>query len=389
MSETIHETPGQAAEASKPLAEILAQDVFSDADIARILSATSPEDCRAIQQRAYDVTTREVGPNVYLRGLIEASNVCTANCRYCGIRKANHALERYTLSEDTILGCALYAAREGYGSIAIQAGERRDPKWIEWIAKLLRRIHAATVSEALPNGLGVTLSLGEQTPETYRLWAEASGNLQGLRYLLRIESSNPALFRALHCTPGRNEKVLEHRYRALADLRDAGYQVGTGVMIGLPGQTIEDLVADIRTFERINADMIGMGPYITSDGADMVSDGMMARGPLMQLSLNMIAAVRLVMKNVNIAAATALESLEPNGRIRGILYGCNVVMPNITPQATRASYQLYANKAGCETGAESNILVERNIVEIAHRMLGLNRLGSSRRWSARTGEAPN
>ena len=373
----------------KPLVEILKQTTFSDDDLTRILCAHSPEECLEIQKRAYDVTTQEVGTNVYLRGLIEASNVCTANCRYCGIRKANHSLKRYTLSEETILDCARLAAREGYGSIAIQAGERRDPKWIDWIASLLRRIHEESVSDALPNGLGITLSLGEQTRETYRLWAEASGNLQGLRYLLRIESSNPTLFHALHCTTGLHEKVLEHRYQALANLREAGYQIGTGVMIGLPGQTIADLVADIRTFERLNVDMIGMGPYITSYGADMTHEGMMAHTPLMQLSLNMIAAVRLVMKNINIAAATALESLEPNGRIRGILYGCNVVMPNITPQATRSSYQLYDNKAGCETGAESNILVERNIVEMAHRTLGFNRLGSSRRWCERLQVRPN
>lgn len=371
---------------TKPLSELLLQTDFTDEDIARLLALDSPEECLALQKRAYDVTTEFMGPNVYLRGLIEVSNVCTANCRYCGIRKNNHGVERYTLSEEVILDCAKHAAREGYGSIAIQAGERRDPKWIEWIAGLLARIHAETVSPELPTGLGMTLSLGEQSLEVYERWAQASGNPHGLRYLLRFESSNPALFRALHCTPGKNEKVLEHRYEALRNLRRAGYQVGTGVMIGLPGQTIEDLVQDIRTFEAVNADMIGMGPYITSAGADMASEGMMPRGRLMQLSLNMIAATRLVMKNINIAAATALETLEPDGRIKGILSGCNVVMPNITPQATRSAYQLYDNKAGCEVGPESNFRVEEKIVSQAHRTLGLNKLGSSMRWRARTGD---
>ena len=368
---------------TKPLVELLKQNTFSDEEAARLLSLTEPDECRLLQERAYALTTELLGENVYLRGLIEISNICTANCRYCGIRKNNREVSRYTLSEETILACADMAARSGYGSIAIQAGERRDPKWIEWIGELLRKIHARTVSEALPSGLGITLSLGEQTYDVYRYWAEASGNPQGLRYLLRIESSNPTLFKALHCTPGKNEKVLEHRYRALHDLRRAGYQVGTGVMIGLPGQTIEDLVADIRAFERIDADMIGMGPYITSSGADMVTDGMMPTAPLMQLSLNMIAVTRLIMRNVNIAAATALETLEPNGRIKGILHGCNVVMPNITPQQTRSSYQLYNNKSGCEVGAESNVMVEENIVRLAHRRLGLNKLGSSIRWQTR------
>lgn len=373
----------------KALEDLLAQTEFTDEEVARILRIRTPEEADLLQRRAYDLTTREMGPNVYLRGLIEISNVCTANCRYCGIRKANHDVERYTLPRETILECARLALESGYGSIAIQAGERRDPKWVTFIGELLRDIHEMSCTEALPQGLGITLSLGEQSLEVYEYWAEASGNPDGLRYLLRIESSNPELFHRLHCTPGKHEKVLEHRYEALANLRKAGYQVGTGVMIGLPGQTIEDLVQDIRTFEKVGADMIGMGPYLTSLGADMVSLGQMPHDDLLRLSLNMIAATRLVLRNVNIAAATALETLEPRGRIMGILHGCNVVMPNITPQMTRASYQLYDNKAGTEVGAESNILVENDIVRIAHRTLGLNRLGSSLRWVERTGRPAN
>ena len=339
------------ATSTKPLSELLAQTEFSDDDIVRLLGLTDPEECEALRQRAFDVTTEKTGNNVYLRGLIEVSNICTANCRYCGIRKDNHTVERYTLTEESIVACALHALKEGYGSIAIQAGERRDPKWIAWISRLLERIHKETVCEELPTGLGVTLSLGEQTYEVYKEWAEASGNPTGLRYLLRIESSNPRLFAELHSTPGKHEKILEHRYQALRDLRRAGYQVGTGVMIGLPGQTLEDLMRDIRTFGE---------------------------------ALNMISTTRLVMPDINIAAATALETLEPNGRVRGIRHGCNVIMPNITPQTTRASYQLYDNKAGTEVGPESNVLVERNIVEMTGRTLGLNLLGSSRRWAART-----
>lgn len=374
---------------TKNLDRILTKDELTDDEIVMLLSLTDPEDCRALQERAYAVTTDRMGSNVYLRGLIEASNICTANCRYCGIRKNNHSVNRYTLDEDVIVSCALHAAQRGYGSIAIQAGERRDEKWIAFIEQVLRRIHSLTVSEALPNGLGVTLSLGEQTLETYKRWAEACGNSTGLRYLLRIESSNPELFRQLHCTPGRNEKVLEHRYEALANLRCAGYQVGTGVMIGLPNQTLEDLKNDIRTFQRIDADMIGMGPYITSLGADMIKDGMMPKKPLLRLAFNMIATTRLVLKDVNIATATALDTLDPNGRVGGIMHGCNVVMPNITPQATRASYQLYDNKAGTEVGAESNILMEKKIVEMTGRTLGLNRLGSSLHWMRRTAAEPN
>lgn len=365
------------------LDKILAQDSFSDEDLAVLLSLTDAKDCRRLQQAAYAATTRYVGHKVYLRGLIEAGNICTANCRYCGIRKSARNVPRYTLTQEQIIDCALLAAKNNYGSIAIQAGERRDPKWIDFISQTLEKIHALTVSDRLPHGLGITLSLGEQTKATYARWAKASGNPYGLRYLLRIESSNPTLFNELHSTPGRYEKVLEHRYEALRALRQTGYQVGTGVMIGLPGQTIADLVKDIRTFEKLDVDMIGMGPYITSATADMTDRGMMDKTPLMQLSLNMIAATRLVLKNINIAAATALETLEHNGRIRGIEHGCNVVMPNITPQLTRSHYQLYDNKAGTEVGAASNIHVEKAIVELAKRELGLDELGSAVHWQRR------
>lgn len=368
------------------LDHILSQDTFTDEELVYLLGLTDPADCQKLQQAAYALTEKTVGKSIYLRGLIEISNICTANCRYCGIRKDNHTVERYTLERDTIIESALIASKNGYGSIAIQAGERRDPKWIDFIADVIKEIHEKTITSEQPHGLGITLSLGEQTLETYRYWAQASGNPYGLRYLLRLESTNPVLFNELHSTPGKNEKVLEHRFTALRHLREAGYQVGTGVMIGLPGQTLEDLVKDIRTFQAIDADMIGMGPYITSHGADMVKEGMLEKKLLMQLALNMIAVTRLVLKNVNIAAATALETLAPNGRVHGILYGCNVVMPNITPQRTRKSYQLYDNKAGTEVGEESNRILEKNILEQTGRVLGLHQLGSSLHWRHRQSE---
>lgn len=355
----------------------------TDAELEHLLSLTEPDDVELLRKAAFETTTATMGEGVYMRGLIEVSNICTANCRYCGIRKSNHEVERYTLQRETIIDCALLAHRQGYGSIAIQAGERRDPKWIDFISDILREIHERTVDELNPDGLGITLSLGEQTREVYARWAEAAGNPKGLRYLLRIESSNEELFNHLHSTPGKFEKVLEHRYRALADLRATGYQVGTGVMIGLPGQTLADLVHDVRTFEKIDADMIGMGPYITSHGGDMVGEGMMEKARLMQLALNMIAVTRLTLTGANIAAATALETLRPGGRVEGITYGCNVVMPNMTPQVTRSSYQLYDNKSGTEVGAEGNRRIEAAIDAVPGRHIGRNQLGSSRRWRRR------
>jgi len=367
----------------KPLNELLKQTEFSDAEIVHLLGLTDREDCEALRRAAYELTSQLIGDKVHYRGLIEFSNICTVDCRYCGIRKSNHEVERYELDRTDILEAADWAAENGYGSVCLQAGERRDPKFIEFIAGCVAEIRARSRSAHLPHGLGITLSLGEQTPAVYRRWAEAAGPGGGLRYLLRLESSNPALFNALHSAPGKHEKDLLARLQALKDLRAAGFQVGTGVMIGLPGQTLEDLCADIRVFQSLDIDMIGMGPYITSAGSDMDATDMMETGPLLQLALNMIAVTRLVMREVNIAAATALQSLTEDGRERGIAHGCNIVMPNLTPRAVRKNYQLYDNKPCIEDEpGDCRGCLEGRIVSVGRRV-GWNEWGDSRRWHVR------
>ncbi len=366
------------------LENLVNQKTFSDAEIIRLLSITNPDEAHLLQNAAYSKTTEHLGNHVYYRGLIEFSNICTLDCRYCGIRKSNHAVPRYELDHDAIVGAALWAAENHYGSICLQAGERRDSKFVDFVTRILEDIHAKSVSEVLPHGLGITISLGEQTLDVYKQWALAAGNPEGLRYLLRFESSNPDLFDHLHCAPGKHEKGLERRYAALANLREAGYQVGSGVMIGLPGQTLEDLCADIRKFQELDLDMIGMGPYITSPGADMLGEGMMEEKKLMRLALNMIAVTRLVIPDVNIAAATALHALEADGREQGILHGCNVIMPNITPRIVRKNYQLYAGKPFIEQEPSDTNHVLQAAIERTGRTVGLNILGSSLHWEKRT-----
>lgn len=368
----------------KSIESIVQQTSFSDEDIVRLLGITAPKEAEILRQAAYDRTTQFLGNQVYYRGLIEFSNICTLDCRYCGIRKSNHDVQRYELSHEQIVQAALWAAQNQYGSICLQSGERRDPKFIQFIAEVLEDIHQKTVSSELPHGLGITLSLGEQSLEVYQQWASASGNPHGLRYLLRFETSNPELFDHLHGCPGKHEKGLFRRYEALARLRQAGYQVGSGVMIGLPGQTLEDLCRDIRTFQQLDLDMIGMGPYIVSEGADMLGEGMMDKGPLMRLALNMIATTRLVIPDVNIAAATALHALENDGREQGIRHGCNVIMPNITPRIVRKNYQLYANKPFIEQEPSDTNHYLQSSIEKTGRSVGLNILGSSKHWEKRT-----
>ncbi len=368
------------------LKRLVTQREFTDEEIVALLGLTDPEDCRILKEAAYQRTTELMGDRVYYRGLIEFSNICTANCRYCGIRKDNHSVDRYTMTKEEIVSQAVWAAEQGYGNICLQSGERHDEKYVNFVCECLQEIHEKTVSEALPNGVGVTLSLGEQTKEIYERWAVASGNRDNLRYLARFETSNEKLFNELHSTPGKNEKKLDHRLAVLKTLRECGYQVGTGVMIGIPGQTLEDLCKDIRTFQSVDADMIGMGPYLMSEGAELHSIGQMEPKKLMQLALNMIAVTRLVLGNVNIAAATALQVLEPEGREMGIEYGCNIVMPNLSPLKYRPGYQLYDNKPCIDDEPTQCASCLEKRIESRGRKVGWNLSGSSRKWLARNGK---
>ena len=313
--------------------------VYGRQDIIDMLSIRK-EDKAAVEKLKSDalrMMEERVGTLVYYRGIVEFSNICMLDCRYCGIRRGNSNVEkRYTLAADDVVGAALWCAEQGYGSVVLQSGQRQDESFIGYVENIVRRIKTESVSDKLPEGLGITLSVGEQSLETYARFREAGAH----RYLLRIESSNPALYAKIH----PQEQRFDERLECLGRLRDTGYQVGTGVMIGLPGQSIEMLADDILFFRDMDIDMIGMGPYITHPDVPMAAEGMMDRDDLLQLSLNMIAAARLALKDVNIAATTALQALVSDGRERGLSYGANVTMPNLTPKDTRSGYQLYSGK---------------------------------------------
>ena len=348
---------------------------FSDDEIVRLLSLTDSDEIEELRQTAYDLATAEVGDTVHYRGIVEFSNICTLDCHYCGIRKSNRAVDRYCLSQDEVVEAALWCAQAGYGSCVLQSGERRDEKFVAFVEECIRQIRDKSVSEALPQGLGITLSLGEQPLDTYGRWRAAGAH----RYLLRIETTNERLFARLH----PEAQLFANRLQALDELREAGFQVGTGVMIGLPGQTLSDLCADIRFFARSDIDMIGMGPYIVSRGSAMADQGMMDREPLLLLSLKMIAATRLVLRDVNIAATTALQTLAPDGRERGISFGANVTMPNVTPISVRRNYQLYDGKPCLDEGGwECRSCLERRIAG-AGRRVGWNEWGDSRHYGRR------
>ena len=267
------------------------------------------------------------------RGLIECSNRCAKDCLYCGIRRSNARVVRYGLAEDEVTDLVEEARRRGYPAVAFQAGEIESEANTAYYERLL----------AAAKGLEVTLSLGEQTEEVYRRWKDAGA----MRYLIRIETSNRDLYAKLHPA----DCSYDRRVGCIRTLKRLGYVTGSGVMIGLPGQTVGDLADDILFFARERLDMVGMGPYIphpdTPLGRGVAAPSSGER--LLRQALRMIAVTRLFLHGVNIVAATALEALDPAaGRDRGIAAGANVVMPNLTPSGARAGYDLYPGKVSAE-----------------------------------------
>jgi len=327
------------------------------ATVADVVQMLESEDLDALTARAYAEKVSFWGKKVALRGLVEFSNICAKNCLYCGIRRDNGKVKRYRVGEDEILAAVDFAAAERYGSIVLQSGELKSEENTRFVERVLKRIH-----EKHGDNLGITISLGEQDESTYRRWFQAGAH----RYLLRIETSNPELYSKIHPA----DHSWRERFECLRTLKKIGFITGTGVMIGLPGQTVEDLARDVLFFRDEDVDMVGMGPYLANGDTPLAGfPGQLPKEKLLDLSLRMIAAVRLVCRNVNIAATTALQAIDPEGREKGILAGANVVMPNITPVKYRSDYLLYPNKP-C-TGEDSALCrgcLERRIKSIGEEI---------------------
>ena len=381
---------------------------------------------RNLSQQALELKLQHRGPHVYFRGLIEISNKCKKNCLYCGIRGGNCNVQRYEMTDEQVLQEAQFALNAGYGSLAIQGGERQDSEFVERITRLVSQIRQlqpggnpldvlnrpSGTASAPKNELGITLSLGEQPIEVYREWLKAGAT----RYLLRIESSNKELYEKIHpgfTYTGNNTKdaqlhSYDRRVQALYDLKSAGYLLGSGVMIGLPFQTRENLDEDLKFLKDLQVDMVGMGPYIPHkdtplgqivshwkdgiplpDSASPVplcqgresqmgvgepeDSGKLSGGynlhalvglprgdfwklsgrELLELCLDMVARLRFMMPHINIAATTALQVLDPMGREMALMHGANVIMPNMTETSLRGNYSLYEGKHGVEDDAAS------------------------------------
>lgn len=268
------------------------------------------------------VRANYVGDDVHLRGLIEFSNICKQNCLYCGLRRDNRNVNRYRLSPEQIIDFARKAKSYGYRTVVLQSGEDESFD-VATMQRIIREIKAMDMA--------LTLSLGEKTKEEYAAYRAAGAD----RYLLRIETTDKQLYEKLD--PGMS---FDNRKRCLRDLKELGFEVGTGCMVGLPGQTLESLADDILFFKEIDADMIGIGPFIPNADTPLSEE----KGGTFTLSLKVMAITRLLLPDINIPATTAMESLDPNGRVIALRSGANVVMPNVTEGDYRKWYALYPGK---------------------------------------------
>lgn len=273
-------------------------------------------------KRADAVRKKQVGDAVHLRALIEISNICNRDCLYCGIRRSNTKIKRYKLSARQIIATAKKAKKLGFKTVVLQSGESKAYS-LQELLYIIREIKKL--------GLIVTLSLGEKTKKEYAAYRAAGAD----RYLLRVETTNPKLYKKLH--PGAS---LATRKRCLNNLKKLGFETGTGILIGLPSQTEEMIAQDIKFLKTFKPEMVGLGPFIPAENTPLAK----CEGGTLDMALQALAAARLAVPAANIPATTALEALAPGARKRALSSGANVVMPNLTPAVARQKYRLYPNK---------------------------------------------
>ena len=269
------------------------------------------------------VRKENVGDGVHLRGLIEFSNICKCGCKYCGLRSPNTKIERYRLEPDEIIKYAKQGTELGYKTIVLQSGEDSfyDTKKLCYIISEIKKFDTA-----------ITLSIGEKTFEEYKAYKDAGAD----RYLLRIETTDEELYKTMH-----PKMSLENRKQCLYNIKKLGYEVGTGCLVGLPNQTVDSLADDILFFKELDADMIGIGPFIPHPDTPLKGE---LNKKNFDMALKVMAIVRMLLPDINIPATTAMETINPMGRIIALKSGANVVMPNILDTEYKVKYEIYPNK---------------------------------------------
>ena len=297
----------------------MTNDTLDKSAIIELLT-TAPTD--ELYRRADDVRREAVGDAVHLRGLIEFSNICRNDCLYCGIRRGNRQVQRYRMTDEELVETAKRAAALGFQTIVLQSGEDMhfDQARMCHIIEQIKRLDVA-----------LTLSVGERDYGDFKAFREAGAD----RYLMRIETTDRDLYNRLN--PGMS---WERRHECLLMIRDLGYELGSGIMVGLPGQTVESIADDLLYLKDIGIDMAGIGPFIPHPETPLAGEA----GGTLEQALRTMAIMRILMPDINIPATTAMESLHPQGRIMALQAGANVVMPNVTEGEYRRLYELYPGK---------------------------------------------
>ena len=303
---------------------------------------------------------KNIGNKVYLRGLIEFSNICAKNCRYCGLRCSNKKLERYRLNTKNIIECAQKAKNHGIKTVVLQSGEDSFYS-IETMQEIIHNLKKLN--------LAITLSLGEKTYEEYKAYKEAGAN----RYLLRIETTDPILYKKMH--PKMN---LNNRITCLKNLKELNYEVGSGCLVGLPNQSLNSLANDLLFLQNLQVDMAGIGPFIANPDTPLAKE---PNGSFI-LALKIMAIMRLLLPKINIPATTSMETLNKNGQIIALQSGANVIMPNVTKINYRKKYIIYPGKTGIEQNEEETILSVKSKIKNIGREISTN-FGTSKTWKAK------
>lgn len=381
---------------------------LSPPEIAAWLRETNAERLQTLWDAADQIRHERVADAVRLRGLVEISNRCSRNCLYCGVR-AERRVERYRMTQAEILECAKFAKKNGLATLVLQAGEDRTLD-AGFVAETVRAIRDDF-------GLIVTLSLGERTDSELVRWQEAGAR----RYLARFETSNPALYAALH--PSVDGSGLTERIEFLKRLRKTGYEVGSGVMLGIPGQTFDDLARDLALFRELDLDMIGSGPFLPHPGTPLgsleIRDGYWRTAPLASalspfksenadasrftfryptssdqvpntndVAFKVVALSRVLCPDANIPSVTSVATLDGSGgRKSALSRGANVIMPNITPTKYRRLYEIYPNKAATFEDAETTLQTALRQIDEIGRFPGVGP-GSSKRFLERVAGVP-
>lgn len=319
--------------------------ILSRDEFVLLLQQSADADVREmLRQEAFALCRKYYGNKVYIRGLIEFTNYCKNNCYYCGIRRDNRNVRRYRLTEEEILSCCREGYELGYRTFVLQGGE--DPYFTdERMTRLIRQI-----KENHPD-CAITLSIGEREKESYRKFREAGAD----RYLLRHETADEAHYRSLH----PQEMSLSHRMQCLYDLKELDYQVGAGFMVGSPGQTLANIADDLLFLQRLQPEMVGVGPFIPHHDTRYADE----KAGSVDMTIFLLSVIRILLPKVLLPATTALGTMDPFGREKGLLAGANVVMPNLSPEKNRKDYSLYDNKICTGEEAAQSIAALRKKVE--------------------------